>query len=105
MGEAVQLGKTFSSNYAGDGPEEDEITGKCLRCLKAVRIGCRACEECYEKGFAYIQDACAVCHMRTEIGCRRRYTESGAKEANEFLNSSEGTAIYEALCQYRDLHK
>ena len=79
MGDALQLGKTFSSNDSGDGPNEDGISGKCLRCFKAVPTGRRACDECYEAGIDFPKTACAVCDIRTEVRYRRTYNESEAK--------------------------
>ena len=82
VGNAVQLGKAFSSNSSGDEPEE-EMTGSCNVCLKATPVGRRACDTCNSKGVKSPRDQCAVCHVRVSGGSRRIYTESEAKEAKE----------------------
>ena len=67
MGNAVQLGKAFSSNSSGDGPEE-EITGSCNVCLKATPVGRRACDTCNSKGVKSPGDQCVVYHVRVLVG-------------------------------------
>ena len=66
-------------------------------CLKATPVGRRACDTCNSKGVKSTGDQCAVCHVRVSGGSRRIYTESEAKEANELVNSYEGTAVFESL--------
>lgn len=105
VGYAVQLGKAFSSNNSGDGPDEDETTRSCFSCSRPAPILQRACDRCYDVGVYFPQKECAVCHVQTEARSRRQYTEPQAKQAKEFIDSSEGSDVFEALRACRDLRR